>query len=255
MPTDATNPFGARATLRFGDETAVVYRLPELARQGLADLDRLPFSIRVLLENALRHAGRGFVTEAHVRTLAAWSPSGGRPRRGALHAGARRAAGLHRRAVRGGPGRHARRDGPDEGRPRPDQPGGALRPGHRPLGAGRLVRLGAVTQAQRRARVRAEPRALPAAQVRPAGVRQLPRRAAGHRHRPPGEPRVPGAGGAAPAAVRRAHRLSRHAGRHRLAHDHDQRPRRGRLGRGRHRGGSGDAGPALLHAHSRGRSG
>ena len=36
MPTDATNPFGARATSRFGDETAVVYRLSELARQGLA---------------------------------------------------------------------------------------------------------------------------------------------------------------------------------------------------------------------------
>jgi aconitate hydratase len=75
MPTDATNPFGARATSRFGDETAVVYRLPELARQGLTDLDRLPFSIRVLLENALRHAGRGFVSEGHVRDLAAWTPT------------------------------------------------------------------------------------------------------------------------------------------------------------------------------------
>ena len=51
-------------------------------------------------------------------------------------------------------------------------------------------------------------------------------------------------------AVRRAHRLPRHAGRHRLAHHHDQRPRRPRLGRGRHRGGGGDAGPALLHAAS-----
>ena len=56
MPTDATNPFGARTTLRFGDDTAVVYRLPELARQGLTDLDRLPFSIRVLLENGLRQS-------------------------------------------------------------------------------------------------------------------------------------------------------------------------------------------------------
>ena len=208
MTTDATNPFGARATLRFGDDSAVVYRLPELARQGLADLDRLPFSIRVLLENALRHAGRGFVTEAHVRAAGGLEPQRGRSRRGALHARARRAAGLHRGALRGGPRRHARRHGPHEGRPRPDQPGGPLRPGHRPLGAGRLVRLGAVTQAQRRAGVRPEPRAVPAAQVRPAGVRQLPGRAAGHRHRPPGQPRVPGAGGAAPAAVRRAHRLS-----------------------------------------------
>src|SRR5689334_11618958 len=74
MTTDATNPFGARASLRLGDETATVYRLAELARQGIANLDRLPFSIRVLLENALRHAGRGFVTDAHVRDLAGWTP-------------------------------------------------------------------------------------------------------------------------------------------------------------------------------------
>ncbi len=75
MPTDATNPFGARATLRLGDESAVVYRLPELARQGLTSLERLPFSIRVLLENALRHVGRGFVTETHVQDLAGWTPT------------------------------------------------------------------------------------------------------------------------------------------------------------------------------------
>ena len=44
---------------------------------------------------------------------------------------------------------------------------------------------------QRGARVRPERRALPAAQVRPARLRELPRRAAGHGHRAPGEPRVP----------------------------------------------------------------
>ena len=74
---NAPNPFGTRGTLRLGSETAVVYRLRELARQGLANLDRLPFSIRVLLENALRHAGRGFVSDAHVRALAGWAPAGG----------------------------------------------------------------------------------------------------------------------------------------------------------------------------------
>ncbi|MGH7526662.1 MAG: hypothetical protein ACREMX_08145, partial [Gemmatimonadales bacterium] len=67
MAPDPTNPFGARGTLRLGGESAAVYRLAELARQGLTDLDRLPFSIRVLLENTLRYAGRGIVTEAHVR--------------------------------------------------------------------------------------------------------------------------------------------------------------------------------------------
>ena len=46
----------------------------------------------------------------------------------------------------------------------------------------------------------------------------------------------------------RAPGLSRHAGRHRLAHDDDQRPRRARLGRGRDRGRGGDARPADVDA-------
>jgi aconitate hydratase len=76
MPAAALNPFGSRATLRLGNEPAVVYRLAELARQGVAELDRLPFSIRILLENALRHAGRGVVTEEHVRQLGGWHRAG-----------------------------------------------------------------------------------------------------------------------------------------------------------------------------------
>ena len=44
---------------------------------------------------------------------------------------------------------------------------------------------------QRRARVRAEPRALRVPALGPAGVRRPQGRPAGHRHRPPGQPRVP----------------------------------------------------------------
>ena len=44
-------------------------------RPAGAELDRLPFSIRVLLENALRHVGRGIVTQAHVDALARWNPA------------------------------------------------------------------------------------------------------------------------------------------------------------------------------------
>jgi aconitate hydratase len=76
MPADSVNPFGSRATVRLGSEKAAVYRLEELARQGVAQLDRLPFSIRVLLENVLRHAGRGVVTEDHVRQLGGWHREG-----------------------------------------------------------------------------------------------------------------------------------------------------------------------------------
>jgi aconitate hydratase len=76
MPTQTIDLFGARGSLTLGDRSAVVYRLAELERQRVARLDRLPFSIRVLLENVLRHAGRGIVTETHVRQLATWSPAG-----------------------------------------------------------------------------------------------------------------------------------------------------------------------------------
>ncbi len=68
------DPFHARATIAAGARSAVIHSLEALEQAGLARLDTLPFSIRVLLENALRHVGRGFVTEEHVRTLAAWTP-------------------------------------------------------------------------------------------------------------------------------------------------------------------------------------
>ncbi len=51
----------------------MIFRLSELERKGVGSLDRLPFSIRVLLENAVRHAGRGPVTPEHVEALARWS--------------------------------------------------------------------------------------------------------------------------------------------------------------------------------------
>jgi aconitate hydratase len=70
-----TNPFGARSALILPDGEAVIYRPGELERKGIGTLDRLPFSIRVLLENALRHLGRGVVTEEHVAALATWNPA------------------------------------------------------------------------------------------------------------------------------------------------------------------------------------
>ena len=52
------------------------YRLGRLEEEGIVDsLDKLPFSIRILLENALRNAGSPYVSEEHVRAVAAWSPT------------------------------------------------------------------------------------------------------------------------------------------------------------------------------------
>ncbi len=74
MTTSQPDPFGARATVDLAGEPGTVYQLGALERDGSRSIDRLPFSIRVLLENALRYAGRGVVTEQHVRALADWKP-------------------------------------------------------------------------------------------------------------------------------------------------------------------------------------
>ena len=58
----------------FGE--TVTYYLQALEEQGLADLDRLPFTVRILLENALRHAGGEFVDRELVAALAAEAATG-----------------------------------------------------------------------------------------------------------------------------------------------------------------------------------
>jgi aconitate hydratase A / 2-methylisocitrate dehydratase len=76
MSSNRPDPFSVRSAIQLGSDRATVYHLPTLERQGLGRLDRLPFSIRVLLENALRFAGRGIVTDVHVRNLAGWNSGG-----------------------------------------------------------------------------------------------------------------------------------------------------------------------------------
>jgi aconitate hydratase len=66
--------FGARATLATAHGSHTIYRLDALRKAGLADgLERLPFSIRVLLEAVLRNVDGELVTEADVKNLAAWN--------------------------------------------------------------------------------------------------------------------------------------------------------------------------------------
>jgi aconitate hydratase len=70
MPPKLKNSFGARA--RLGE--FYIYRLDALARAGLAPgLERLPFSIKVLLESVLRNCDGYLVTEDDVKRLAQWN--------------------------------------------------------------------------------------------------------------------------------------------------------------------------------------
>lgn len=68
--------FGVRAKL--GDH--IIYRLDRLTFQGLApNLNRFPFSIRILLESVLRNLDGQIVTEEDVTNLAAWDASSPKP--------------------------------------------------------------------------------------------------------------------------------------------------------------------------------
>ncbi len=66
----STNSFGARDTLRVGDRALDLFRLDAL--QSRFDVARLPFSLKVLLENLLRTEGNGAVDADDVVALASW---------------------------------------------------------------------------------------------------------------------------------------------------------------------------------------
>ncbi len=71
--------FNARDQLKAGDKEYVIYRLDALEKAGLTTLKLLPFSIRVLLEAALRQCNDKEITQADVKNIAAWTPKGVRP--------------------------------------------------------------------------------------------------------------------------------------------------------------------------------
>jgi len=68
------NSFNARATVQVGSRQIDIYRLEALARAGFGDVRRLPYSIRVLLENLLRHEDGNTVTKADIEAVAKWDP-------------------------------------------------------------------------------------------------------------------------------------------------------------------------------------
>jgi aconitate hydratase len=65
--------FRARARLEAGGRTYEIFRLDALAREGIP-LERLPLSLRLLLENLLRNEDGVNVTADDVRALGAWAP-------------------------------------------------------------------------------------------------------------------------------------------------------------------------------------
>jgi aconitate hydratase len=67
------NSFGARGTLRVGAREYEIFRFEALEREGM-DVGRLPYSLRILLENLLRTENGVSVTRGDIEALARWQP-------------------------------------------------------------------------------------------------------------------------------------------------------------------------------------
>jgi aconitate hydratase len=79
MNASSRDFFGTRASLATPAGAVVVHRIDELSSRLGVSLDRLPFSIRVLLESALRNCDDYQVSQADVQRIAAWSAKGAEP--------------------------------------------------------------------------------------------------------------------------------------------------------------------------------
>ncbi len=66
--------FDARKTLQGAAGKVTYYQLEALSGHNVAGLERLPYTVKILLENALRQAGGELVTADDVLSLARWVP-------------------------------------------------------------------------------------------------------------------------------------------------------------------------------------
>ena len=74
MAINAGNSFRTRDKLNVGAQSFDIHRLEFLEKQGVAELAKLPFSLRILLENLLRCEDGRFVHSEDIRALASWRP-------------------------------------------------------------------------------------------------------------------------------------------------------------------------------------
>ena len=72
------NLFNALQQFQYGGKTGQYYSLPALEKAGLGKISRLPRSLRVVLESALRNCDGLKITESHLKTLAGWKPTAAR---------------------------------------------------------------------------------------------------------------------------------------------------------------------------------
>ena len=247
------NTFDARADLEVGDATYEIYRLDalqsKLRRRAAAVLAEGPAREPAAQRGRRRRPRGGHRGARDAGTRSAEPSQGDR-----LHARARGAAGLHRRARASSTSPRCATRWPtlggDPTKINPLVPAELVIDHSVQVDAfGTPRRVPASTPSSSSSATRSATRSCAGARTRS----RTSGRPARHRHRPPGQPRVPRARRVRRRRDRRS-ALPRHARRHRLAHDDDQRPRRARLGRRRHRGRGGDARPADVDADPAGAS-
>ena len=226
----ASDLFGARASLPGAPD---LFRINRLDETGAADTQRLPHTVRILLEGLLRNAGGLHVREEDVLALAAW-PAGAGRRASACRSSPRACC------CRTSPGVPAvvdlaamraamARAGRDPSRVDPLVPCDLVIDHSVQVDQAGSLQAYAHNIEREYERNGERYLLLRWAQGAFGSFRVVP---PGHGHRAPGQPRAPRARRGHPRRRRRAG----HARRHRLAHDDDQRARRARLRRRRHRG-------------------
>ncbi len=72
--TTNNDEFGARCELQCSGGSGVLYRIQKLEEDGVAEVSRLPYSIKILLEAALRQCDGFEITREDVERIARWSP-------------------------------------------------------------------------------------------------------------------------------------------------------------------------------------
>ena len=196
------NSFDARTELTVDGNAFAYYSLPRAAVSGAGDISRLPFSLKIMLENLLRHEDGVTVSAGDVTAVVESATGGPSEREIRLPPRTGADAGLHGRAGRRRPGGHAGRHWETGRSGGPHQSPAGRGPGHRPLCAGGRVRLPPGLRGQRGPGIRPQPGTVSLSEMGTAGLRQLPRRPARHGHCAPGQSRIPGEGGLHPGTER-----------------------------------------------------
>lgn len=73
MVNDREDVFQTRTSMKIRDKEYYYYRINALEKKGFSNVSRLPYSIKILLESALRNFDSSNITKEHIQTYANWA--------------------------------------------------------------------------------------------------------------------------------------------------------------------------------------